>query len=97
MIGFIRRIYKRLTIRSRADRIGTELTQGDLVIPLPISWRVDMDDSHLWRHLVRLNRIRRGLKPFKRPVKPNLSLINGTSWESEWYLERIGVKKTRAV
>lgn len=92
MIRFIRRIYKRLTIRSRADRIGTELTHGDSIIPLPVSWRVDMDDNHLWRHLLRLNRITRGHKPFRRPKNPNISIYK-TPWEANWYLKHIGVKK----
>jgi hypothetical protein len=80
----------KIGVRKRAYNLGVQLTNGDSVIPM--SWTVDTSNLHLMRHLVRLKRISRGLKPFKRPDNPNIS-IYGCPWESEWYLKYVGCAK----
>lgn len=84
-------LIKRLSVRRRAYLKGVELTYGDSALPLMNL--LPLDDKHYLRHLVRLNRIARGLKPFKKPDNTDIS-IYGTPWDSEWYCSHINLRAT---
>lgn len=87
----LKRFWKWFTIKRRADQKGTDMTHGDLPIPIP-SFCLPLEDNHYLRYLVRLDRIRRGLKAFKRPNTKDLSLISGHPWDAQWYCEHIGLE-----
>jgi hypothetical protein len=66
MFSKMKKIFKKLTLRKRANERGQQIICGRL----PSDW--SMGDN---RNLIRLNRICEGLKPFHWDGKPRL--ING--------------------
>ena len=66
-------------VRKRAYLKGVKMTGGDSV--LPMIWTLDLKNKWFVRYLVRLDRIVRGLKPFRQPEKIK------KPWDKDWYQE----------
>ena len=78
-------LWKKLTVKRRAYLRGVNLTHGNAVIPMTMF--LPLNDKRYCRHLLRLNRISRGLKPFQLPKKRKFS------WDGEWYAQWCGAAK----
>ena len=96
-MGWLRRLGKRLTIRRRAYYRGADLNEGFTFLAANIGGqelRVPKDhETPEWRntarHLIRLNRIQRGHKPFRKPYKGVCGMV-GEVFESDIALISFG-------
>lgn len=76
--GPLKRLIRRLTIRRRAHRRGYDLNEGFTFLVGQVGRNLEIrvptgHDTPEWantaRHLIRLNRIKNGHKPFRKPYK----------------------------